>query len=429
MPGFVKTASDEKKWSRAKKAAGKKGDETNWALSNYIFHRMKKCVVDPELVKSGDYKRVDFVNRPQLGERHITTPTGTVVRKEGTVHGDKVVDIWFSPEDVDKRTNRQRTAVPYIYPPNNLGSPRDNQETDKPFEDEGSPGGKGVWINFKKGMVKISSNLLQAANAAWGEEDGEEGERRNNDVGNEVKDAQRLQKIDPPKHIKQDLRKRPVSRDQLYPSDVAGSDSITWGSFKIASKDGGDIGLTDSKKKKIILRRKIEEGEFVNQNQIQGGVKFFGKSPTTSDPPDNPAFKGPEVWDKKPGLKEDWMADLKRQLEEAKKKKVVDNKEASDRPNPIKGGIGDDLEYDEVNKEQLKEGIDVEQEHVKRDKTRTWEEKKKFAADIAMDHLEEDPEYYTKLKKLEDKPYEKGIRFVNKNGNQVILKSFRGDRS
>jgi hypothetical protein len=45
MPGFVRTPKDEKKWSRAKEAAGEstpKDSESYWKLSNYIFHRMHK---------------------------------------------------------------------------------------------------------------------------------------------------------------------------------------------------------------------------------------------------------------------------------------------------------------------------------------------------------------------------------------------------
>ena len=38
MPGFVKTQADEKKWSKAKEAAG----ENKWALANYIYHKIKK---------------------------------------------------------------------------------------------------------------------------------------------------------------------------------------------------------------------------------------------------------------------------------------------------------------------------------------------------------------------------------------------------
>lgn len=48
------------------------------------------------------------------------------------------------------------------------------------------------------------------------------------------------------------------------------------------------------------------------------------------------------------------------------------------------------LKADKIDPEQLKMGIEVEQEHTK---------DLKLAEKIARDHLAEDPEYYTKLKK------------------------------
>jgi len=72
----------------------------------------------------------------------------------------------------------------------------------------------------------------------------------------------------------------------------------------------------------------------------------------------------------------------------------------SSRPNPIKGGIGDKLSYDDVDEKELEEGVKVEQEHVKN--SDDDEDKKKVkAADIAMDHLAEDDKYYTKLAEME----------------------------
>jgi hypothetical protein len=56
----------------------------------------------------------------------------------------------------------------------------------------------------------------------------------------------------------------------------------------------------------------------------------------------------------------------------------------------IKGGKGDKLNPKDVNSTQLKMGIKVEMEHTK---------DAKLAKEIAIDHLEEDPQYYTKLKK------------------------------
>lgn len=81
-------------------------------------------------------------------------------------------------------------------------------------------------------------------------------------------------------------------------------------------------------------------------------------------------------------------------------KKEVEEK--SSRPNPIEGGIGDKLDYEDVDQNELAEGINVEQEHVKN--SDDDEDKKKVkAADIAMDHLEEDDKYYTHLTEMERK--------------------------
>lgn len=41
MPAFVKTKSDEKKWSEAKKAADQSSSDKKWALVNYIYQRKK----------------------------------------------------------------------------------------------------------------------------------------------------------------------------------------------------------------------------------------------------------------------------------------------------------------------------------------------------------------------------------------------------
>jgi len=52
-------------------------------------------------------------------------------------------------------------------------------------------------------------------------------------------------------------------------------------------------------------------------------------------------------------------------------------------------GVNSDIDYD---LQQLKMGIDVEMEHTNN---------KEVSETIAKQHLEEDPEYYTKLKKME----------------------------
>jgi len=75
--------------------------------------------------------------------------------------------------------------------------------------------------------------------------------------------------------------------------------------------------------------------------------------------------------------------------------------ERSDRPNPIEGGKGDNLKPNDVDDSQLTAGINVEQEHVGKDDNKTETEKRNMAQDIALDHLAEDKEYYTKLAEME----------------------------
>jgi hypothetical protein len=58
----------------------------------------------------------------------------------------------------------------------------------------------------------------------------------------------------------------------------------------------------------------------------------------------------------------------------------------------VPGGLGDNTSSDEVDSEQLKMGIEIEMEHT---------DDPKIAKEIALDHLTEDPKYYTKLKKME----------------------------
>jgi len=57
----------------------------------------------------------------------------------------------------------------------------------------------------------------------------------------------------------------------------------------------------------------------------------------------------------------------------------------------IPGGLGADLKPDDVDQKQLEMGIKVELEHTGN---------KDMAQEIALDHLAEDPKYYTNLKKV-----------------------------
>jgi len=85
--------------------------------------------------------------------------------------------------------------------------------------------------------------------------------------------------------------------------------------------------------------------------------------------------------------------------ETAKVKKAAD-------PNPIKGGIGDKLNYRDVDEKELEAGVKVEQEHVGRNKQMSDDEKAAAGADIALDHLKEDDKYYTHLAEMERKAKE-----------------------
>lgn len=58
----------------------------------------------------------------------------------------------------------------------------------------------------------------------------------------------------------------------------------------------------------------------------------------------------------------------------------------------LQGGKGDKLTRSEVDSDQLEIGIAVEMEHT---------DNKSVAEEIALDHLAEDKEYYTKLMKAE----------------------------
>jgi hypothetical protein len=58
----------------------------------------------------------------------------------------------------------------------------------------------------------------------------------------------------------------------------------------------------------------------------------------------------------------------------------------------LPGGKADKKHPEDFNQDQLRMGIKHEMEHTK---------DSSLAREIAMDHLSEDPHYYTKLKKLE----------------------------
>jgi len=63
-------------------------------------------------------------------------------------------------------------------------------------------------------------------------------------------------------------------------------------------------------------------------------------------------------------------------------------------PNKLKGGRGDSLNIDDVDQEELRKGVLHEMEHT---------DDKYIALEIALDHLAEYSDYYTRLEKMEKK--------------------------
>ncbi len=77
-----------------------------------------------------------------------------------------------------------------------------------------------------------------------------------------------------------------------------------------------------------------------------------------------------------------------------------------DKPlNLLPGGKGDDLDDEDVDQDELMKGLEVEMEHTTN---------KKIAREIALDHLAEDPKYYTKLERIHKENPRKVAKKKNK---------------
>lgn len=102
MPGFVKTPKDEKKWSAAKKAAGKSttvGSDSYYRLANYIYHKSEG---NPESEQLASKIRSSMVK----SEAGFTEPSyGTVIGKTKSgkpIHYDHLHNeskLKYTPED------------------------------------------------------------------------------------------------------------------------------------------------------------------------------------------------------------------------------------------------------------------------------------------------------------------------------------------
>lgn len=68
--------------------------------------------------------------------------------------------------------------------------------------------------------------------------------------------------------------------------------------------------------------------------------------------------------------------------------------------NKLKGGLGDEFSEKNFDSKELKMGIDIEKEHTN---------DSNIAREIAMDHLAEIPDYYSRLKKMEKTVKKEGM--------------------
>lgn len=89
----------------------------------------------------------------------------------------------------------------------------------------------------------------------------------------------------------------------------------------------------------------------------------------------------------------------------------------NDSKDRIPGGLSSGKKF-KINKTQLRKGIKVELEHT---------DDPDVAKEIAMDHLYEDPKYYTKLEKIEKKP--KKLKNKNFDGSTSFPGSARDPSS
>ena len=96
-------------------------------------------------------------------------------------------------------------------------------------------------------------------------------------------------------------------------------------------------------------------------------------------------------FDEDPEAKAKRLKKLRRELEEAKES-VPRRERSSYKAEKLKGGMADGKDDCRYDQRQLEAGIKVEMEHTK---------DKKLAKEIAKDHLEEIPDYYTRLAHME----------------------------
>jgi hypothetical protein len=94
------------------------------------------------------------------------------------------------------------------------------------------------------------------------------------------------------------------------------------------------------------------------------------------------------------------IVDYSPEIEEAMKQSIsgkIDQIDSGVEEQKLEGGVGDETEESDVDDEQLEMGKETEKEHTS---------DKGQAKEIALDHLTEDPEYYSKLQEMESEDEE-----------------------
>ena len=106
------------------------------------------------------------------------------------------------------------------------------------------------------------------------------------------------------------------------------------------------------------------------------------------------------------------IVDYSPEIEEVMKQSITGNLDRNQSDQKLEGGIGDETKPSDVKPDQLKQGRTVEKEHT---------EDKGEAEEIALDHLTEDPEYYSKLKEMEsDKPKTRRPKFEEEDDTEDL---------
>lgn len=154
---------------------------------------------------------------------------------------------------------------------------------------------------------------------------------------------------------------------------ISGCQEITQ---KSSTGIGAPIMLSETKgKKSMEKKKKIKPKRFVQ--------------PSPNDPLKRLGMLGAKMQLERP------RGSYKQFVESTEGKKEVTKAEQK-----IEGGLADHSEAKEFNAEELRYGIEIEMEH-------TNDPDK--AKEIAMDHLKEIPDYYTRLKAMEEKANKDGI--------------------